>query len=60
MQEERTAKAMIYGAGGNASKAATHCRVTIPAAWAKALQITKDAPELLLSFDGKKITIKKA
>ena len=56
--EQRTVKPLINRSGGTASKNATICRVTIPAPWAKEMNITKETL-LSMTYEDQTITIKK-
>lgn len=51
-------KPLINRSGGTASKNATICRVTIPASWAKEMNITKETL-LSMTYEDQTITIKK-
>ena len=57
--EKRTIKCIINKPGGTASAGAFTYRVTLPNLWVKAMGITKDDREMIVSFDGETITIKK-
>lgn len=57
--EERNLKIMFRRAGGNASKNAIGTSMAVPVSWVRAMGITKDDRDLVVSFDGEKITIKK-
>lgn len=58
--EIRQANMIIAKAGGNASKNAYNCKVSIPKVWADQMGVTSDARTLTLSFDGECIMIKKS
>lgn len=58
--EIRQANMIIAKAGGNASKNAYNCKVSIPKMWADQMGVTSDAKTLTLSFDGERIIIEKA
>lgn len=60
MTDKRGANMIIAKAGGNASKNAYNCKVSIPKSWADAIGAVPEDRELILEFDGKKIVIKKA
>ncbi len=58
--ELRKAHMIIARAGGNASKNAYNCKVSIPKAWADKLGFSPIDKALTLEFDGKQIVIKKS
>lgn len=60
MLESRSANMIIGKAGGNASKNAYNCKVSIPKAWADKLGVSPADKSLSLDFDGKQIVIKKS
>lgn len=52
---------MIIGkCGGNSSKNAYNCKVSIPNLWADQIGISPDNKSLSLEFNGESIIIKKA
>ena len=55
--EQRTAKVSISSAGGTASQSSKTCKVTLPTTWLEAMGITAEQRDLVLSFDGKAITL---
>ena len=55
--EQRTAKINISSAGGTASQSSKTYKVTIPTTWLEAMGITAEQRDLVLSFDGKAITL---
>lgn len=57
--DTRSAKAMIGTPGGNASKGSRYYKVNIPPKWTKAMGISPEERDLILSFDGETITIRK-
>lgn len=59
MKEQRTMRVMINKSGGNSGKDTLNYRVSIPNVWANALKLTKESRDLLMTFDGKKITIQR-
>lgn len=58
-KEIRKCKAIVGNPGGNASKGAKNYRVAIPPVWAQAMGITSEERDLLLTFDGESVIIKK-
>lgn len=58
-KETRNMRCMINKVGGNAGSGAVNYRVSLPSAWAAAMNISKENPELVMTFDGKKITIER-
>lgn len=59
MKEERILRAIVGKAGGNAGANSLNYKVSIPSAWANALELSAENRELLITFDGKKITIQR-
>ena len=59
MTYTRTAKITFNKSGGNASKNSYTNRLTIPTSWIKAMGITKDDRNVILSFENVVITVKK-
>lgn len=57
--EIRNANMIIGKVGGNASKNAYNCKVSIPKVWADKLGISPADKSLFLEFDGTQIIIKK-
>ncbi|MBU5425030.1 hypothetical protein KQI41_01290 [Tissierella pigra] len=57
--ETRIAKISINKKGGTASREAVGYRLILPNAWMNKLGITEESREVILSFDGEKITIEK-
>ena len=57
--ENRISKVNISGAGGTASRDAKTCKVTIPNAWLEQLGVTSEDREVVISFDGEIITLRK-
>ena len=57
--ENRISKVNISAAGGTASQGAKTCKVTIPNAWLEQLGVTGEEREVVLSFDGESITLRK-
>lgn len=54
------AKVNISVAGGSAGVGAKTCKVTLPTTWLSALGVREDSREVVLSFDGEKITVSPA
>lgn len=57
--EQRNGNMIISKAGGNASKNAYNCKVSIPKKWADEMGIDMQNRGVVLAFDGQQITIKK-
>lgn len=57
--EKRNGNVIFAKAGGNASKNAHNCKVSIPKKWIDAMEITTDERDVTLQFDGKKIVLEK-
>ena len=57
--ENRISKVNISRAGGTASQGAKTCKVTIPNVWLEQLGVTSDEREVVLSFDGETVTLRK-
>lgn len=55
--EQRLARVNISGAGGSAGTGAKTCKVTLPNSWLSVLGIGEKRRQVLLSFDGARITI---
>ena len=60
MIEKRSANMIIGKSGGNASKNAYNCKVSIPKLWADKMGVSPDDKTLSLEFTGESIIIKKA
>lgn len=58
--KKRNGKVIFAKAGGNASKNARNCKVSIPKKWIDAMEITTDERDVTLQFDGKKIVLEKS
>lgn len=58
-KETRTMRCMINKVGGNAGSGAVNYRVSLPSVWATEMNISKENPELVMTFDGNKIVITK-
>lgn len=52
-------KVKFFKAGGTASKNAKRCSLDLPAKWVREMNITEAEKEILLSFDGEQIIIRK-
>ena len=59
-EETRKARALIGSPGGNASKGSSYYRIGIPPVWAQGMGISAEDRDLLLTFNGETITIRKA
>lgn len=59
MTEKRKANMIIGKCGGNSSKNAYNCKVSIPKLWADQIGISPDNKSLSLEFNGESIIIKK-
>ena len=59
LKETRNMRVVIGKAGGNAGSNSLNYKVSIPSAWANELNITQESRDLIMSFDGKKITIER-
>ena len=57
--EKRNGKIIFAKAGGNASKNAYNCKVSLPKKWIDAMGITIDNRDVALQFDGKSIVLEK-
>lgn len=55
--EQRIAKVNISAAGGSAGAGAKTCKITLPTTWLSVLGVREDSREVILSFDGEKITV---
>lgn len=58
-RETRKVRVLMGNPGGNASKGASYYRVGLPPVWAQQLGVTPDDRDILLSYDGQRITIEK-
>lgn len=59
MKEERTMRVIVGKVGGNAGANSLNYKVSIPSAWANALDLSTESRDLKMTFDGKKITIQR-
>lgn len=59
MKEERKAAVSITNAGGTAGKNSKRYRITIPSSWAKEMGVSEESREVVISFDGIEMTIRK-
>lgn len=57
--EERTLRVIFYKSGGGSGKNTTGTRISLPKTWMTELGITEENREVILTFDGDKITIQK-
>lgn len=57
--ETRKCKISVGKPGGNASKNAKNYRLSIPSKWVQEMGVSPEERELLISFDGKQITVVK-
>lgn len=57
--EKRNGKIIFAKAGGNASKNAYNCKVSLPKKWIDAMGITIENRDITLQFDGKSIVLEK-
>lgn len=60
MIEKRKVNLIVAKAGGNASKNAYNCKISIPKLWADIMGAGPDSREMIMEFDGEKIILKKA
>lgn len=58
--EQRKNKIIVNKAGGTASKGSESFRISVPTVWVKALGLSKENRDIILSFDGEKIIVEKA
>ena len=58
--EQRLGKINISAAGGSAGAGAKTCKVTLPTTWLSALGLGGGRREVILSFDGERITVSPA
>lgn len=57
--EIRKRKIMINKAGGNAGKESVNYRISLPAPWMQEMGISEKDREVILSFEGGTIVVKK-
>lgn len=57
--EQIKRKVLFNKPGGTASKNAMMARITLPPEFVKALEITPDDKEIIITLDGNKIVIEK-
>lgn len=55
--EKRSMRMIVSQGGGPPGKKKTIYKLSIPIPWARALNITKEDPEVVMCFDGDKIVI---
>ncbi len=57
--ENRISKVNISAAGGTASPGSKTCKITLPNAWMEQLGVKSEDRDVVLSFDGETITLRK-
>ena len=57
--EKRNANVMFGKAGGNASKNAYTCRISLPKTWLDRMGLNPERREVELAFDGDRITVER-
>ncbi len=57
--ETRVSKVNISAAGGTAAKGSQTCKITLPNSWIEQLGVTPKDREVVLTFDGESIILKK-
>ena len=57
--EKRTLRVIFNKSGGNASKNSFTTRITVPKSWLDEMSVTQDNREIVATFDGMSITIRK-
>lgn len=55
--ETRKVNLIVGKVGGNASDSAESYKIAIPTKWIKEMNLSKEQKDILLSFDGEKITV---
>ena len=58
--EERKLKVSFNKPGGNASKGAISARIALPKTWLDTMGISQEHREVIASFDGEQIEIRRA
>lgn len=58
-KEQRNMRAIVGLVGGNAGKDTVSFKTSIPSSWARAMGISKEDRDILMTFDGEKIVISK-
>ena len=58
--EERNLKVSFNKPGGNASKGAISARIALPKTWLDTMGISQEHREVIASFDGERIEIRRA
>ncbi len=58
--EIRKARIISGRAGGNSSKSSENYKISLPTSWVKSLGLSADSRDVVMEFDGEKITISKA
>ncbi len=56
----RKAKIIVGRSGGNASKNSENYKIALPTSWVKSLGLNADRRDVVMEFDGEKITVSKA
>ena len=57
--EERHMRMIVGTGGGKPGKKTTIYKISIPIPWARAMGVTKEDSQCIMSFDGRTIVIKK-
>lgn len=57
--EKRTLRVIFNKSGGNASKNSFTTRITVPKSWLDDMGVTQDNREIVATFDGRAVTIRK-
>lgn len=57
--ESRKCKVLIRKAGGTAGKNSVRYTVDLPSKWANEMKVSQEKRDVLLSFDGSVVTIRK-
>ena len=58
--EERKLKVSFNRPGGTASKGGISARIALPKTWLDTMGVTQEHREVIVSFDGEKIEIRRA
>lgn len=58
-RETRKMRAIVGKSGGHSGKNTLNYKVSIPSVWANKLNITQENRDLIMIFDGEKITIQR-
>ena len=59
MGEERRLKVSFYKSGGTSSKGGISARISLPKTWLDTMGITQEYREVIASFDGEQIEIRR-